>query len=164
MNLVITTVLNIFFMRELSARVSLSSPLVVNAVNPGLCKTELAREMRQSRVFNIAINIMMGILARTAEQGGSVVVHAATSTKPESMVGKKPSPKMVADLDKEGAKAAHGKFFHTCRITEESDFVISEEGGEAQKRLWVSMPSQYSLILITLLTKYRMKLWKSSLL
>ena len=125
-------------MRELAARVPATSPLVVNAINPGLCKSELVREMRRNFVVNLIMSFMMAILARTTEQGGSILLHAAVTMEPEKLLGSHSTPEKIEVLKKEGAKAAHGKFFHTCRITEESDFVISEEGGVAQKRLWVS--------------------------
>jgi len=32
----------------------------------------------------------------------------------------------------------HGKFVNTCRVDEESDYVLSAKGGEVQERLWVS--------------------------
>ena len=125
-------------MREVSARISSTSSLVVNAVNPGLCMSEIMREARQNFIIHVVLNFLLAILARTAEEGGRVLVHAAVSTKPEDMLGKYSTPEKIAELEREGAKAAHGKFFHTCRISEESDFVISEEGRNAQKRVWVS--------------------------
>ena len=125
-------------MRELAARIPANSPLVINAVNPGLCRSELVREMRQNFIVNMLLDLMMAILARTTEQGGRILLHAAVSTEPEKMLGSYSTPGRVEALKGEGAKAAHGKFFHTCRITEESDYVISEEGGVAQKRLWVT--------------------------
>lgn len=125
-------------MRALSARVPTSSPVVVNAVNPGLCKSDLAREYTQNFVVRAILNVVLGLLGRTTEQGGRILVHAAVSTDPPKMLGKYATPKTITRLEKEGSKAAHGKFFHTCRITEESDFVISEDGAKAQERLWVS--------------------------
>lgn len=34
--------------------------------------------------------------------------------------------------------AVHGKYLNNCRVEEESDLAISEEGRNIQKRLWVS--------------------------
>lgn len=30
-----------------------------------------------------------------------------------------------------------GRYLNLCRVEEESDYVISEEGGKVEKRLWV---------------------------
>lgn len=33
----------------------------------------------------------------------------------------------------------HGHYIHCCRVEEESDYSLSEEGEKVQERLWVSM-------------------------
>ena len=94
--------MNIFFMRELAARVPATSPLVVNAINPGLCKSELVREMRRNFVVNLIMSFMMAILARTTEQGGSILLHAAVTTEPEKLLGSHSTPEKIEVLKKEG--------------------------------------------------------------
>ena len=60
---------------------------------------------------------MQATVARTPEMGARAIVHAALyGTKGE----------------------VHGRFFATCRVDEESGFVISKDGKVVQDRLWVS--------------------------
>jgi retinol dehydrogenase 12 len=56
-------------------------------------------------------------IARTPEMGSRALIYA-----------------LFAGTKKE----VHGKFLSSCRIEEESDFVISLEGKRVQDRLWVS--------------------------
>jgi hypothetical protein len=35
----------------------------------------------------------------------------------------------------------NGKYLNTCKVEEESDFVISKKGREIEERLWVRKPS-----------------------
>lgn len=37
------------------------------------------------------------------------------------------------------AKEVHGKYLSCCRLEEEGDFVVSEEGGKVQERLGVNI-------------------------
>lgn len=55
---------------------------VDRSVNPGLCKTELARES-DSWTFKT----MIALLARTAEQGSRTLTHAAIGTDGEDFKG-----------------------------------------------------------------------------
>jgi hypothetical protein len=49
-------VLNVFFVRELTKRLPANSPVIVTAVNPGFCKSELGRN--QSLVYRMLGKIM----------------------------------------------------------------------------------------------------------
>jgi len=59
--------------------------------------------------------IKKAIHARSTENGSHTLLHAA----------------LAKDL-----QGKNGKFLYACQITEESDLVISKEGGEIQKRIW----------------------------
>lgn len=37
-----------------------------------------------------------------------------------------------------GERLRHGQYLSTCEVTEVSDYVLSEEGKEISRRLWVS--------------------------
>ena len=43
----------------------------------------------------------------------------------------------LADLDLKGSKRIDGRYLSSCRVEEESDFAISEEGRESEMRIWV---------------------------
>lgn len=65
-------------------------------------------------------------IARTPEMGSRAIIHAA-------LAGTK--------------REIHGKFLSSCRIEEESDFVISLEGKRVQDRVWVGETFDLYLLL-----------------
>ena len=120
-------------MRALSKRIPASNPLVVNAVNPGYCRSSLNSE---APALLVRISYL---LARSTEEGGRKLVHAALTKEldkalPES---RQKRGQYREQFEKEGQKFFNGKFFSHCVIAEESDYVISDEGGQVQERLWV---------------------------
>ncbi|KAK5163113.1 uncharacterized protein LTR77_010897 [Saxophila tyrrhenica] len=82
--------------------------VTLNFVNPGLCYSELLREMS-----GIGIRIFMKLLARTTEVGSRTLVHAGLA-EPET----------------------HGKYLSDCRITECATIVEGKGGAEVQRRWW----------------------------
>ncbi|GJJ08126.1 hypothetical protein Clacol_002334 [Clathrus columnatus] len=113
-----TKLLNLFFARSLAAR--LPSPSaenrnpVVTVVNPGWCKTELMRD-QQTTLKGRVIRVFSLFMCRTAEEGGRVILWAALS-----------------HLDNE----LHGRYSTSFRIEEESDYSLTPQGREAEKRTW----------------------------
>ncbi|RCI08091.1 hypothetical protein L249_6273 [Ophiocordyceps polyrhachis-furcata BCC 54312] len=85
-----------------------SSAVTVNCVNPGLCHSELARDVQGWRfhLFKMAF-------ARSTEAGSRTLVHAAAQG-PES----------------------HGRYLSECALVEPSAFVRSLEGKRTQDRVW----------------------------
>lgn len=112
-------VLDIFFVRALSDHLGPSSPVVVNNPDPGLCYSELRRE-----ISSIFVSLFERLLAHTAEEGSRQLVYAA-----------------VSGVDSE----MHGAYVALSQIKEVSDFVLSAEGREAQRRIWVSTSRRLSL-------------------
>jgi len=55
--------------------------VVLNMVNPGLCKTALTRST--TGALKLQIDMMKALIARTAEVGSRTLVHGATAG-PES--------------------------------------------------------------------------------
>ncbi|KAG9230544.1 NAD(P)-binding protein [Amylocarpus encephaloides] len=106
--------LQIFAMHEVAAMMSEKDyPITLNSVNPGLCKTSLARNA--TGIFHIQMVILKFLYAYTSEEGSRTLVHAATCG-PES----------------------HGRFFTNCdpQRVYTSSFVRSEDGQKAQKKIW----------------------------
>jgi|SRR6266404_1416717 len=106
-------VLNVFFVRELTKRLPANSPIIVTAVNPGLCKSQLLRH-----IAGLASTIMVALLARSSEQGSRQLVWAA-----------------VGGAGRE--YELRGAYVNKADLQEVSDFVLSDDGAVAQKRIWV---------------------------
>ncbi|KAF9875183.1 short-chain dehydrogenase reductase family [Colletotrichum karsti] len=101
--------LEVFGVRSVAERSPASEcPVTVNMVNPGFCRSELARD-----VDSWAMWLMTVFLARTPEYGSRNLVHAGSA----------------------GAET-HGKYVSDCGIDEPSAFVRSREGKETQDRVW----------------------------
>jgi hypothetical protein len=111
LTIVVIAVFNIFFTRAFNAH--LTSPVVtVNALTPGLCSSDLARNV-QSRMFNL----YKAFFALTSEQGSRVVIRAAIWDKKEEEL--------------------QGAYISAEKVKEPSDYVLSELGHAAQERVWV---------------------------
>ncbi|KAF9448402.1 short-chain dehydrogenase [Macrolepiota fuliginosa MF-IS2] len=107
--------LNVFFTRALSNRIK-DRPAIVNTVNPGLCYSELRRNMTSlaSRLFEF-------VFARTAEQGSRQLIWAAVGT-----------PKG----DEGALDNLKGAYISLADIHLPSDFVLGEEGKKREDKLW----------------------------
>jgi retinol dehydrogenase 12 len=112
----VSKLLNLFFARELASRLPGDSPLVVNAVNPGFCVSSLRRNIPSFRY--IIYWFMETFISWSAERGSRQLIFAAlgNQSKPDEM---------------------KGAYISSSQIVEPSDYVISGEGAEVQKQLWV---------------------------
>jgi retinol dehydrogenase 12 len=110
-------VLNVFFARGLSERLRDKS-LIVNAVNPGLCHSELTRNA--TGIGAMVVWLIKKLLARTTEEGGRQLIWACIGGK-------------------DNIDQLHGAYISSMRIQEPSDSVVSEEGKRAQAKLWVDI-------------------------
>ncbi|KAJ6540465.1 hypothetical protein B0H19DRAFT_1175721 [Mycena capillaripes] len=110
----LTKLLNILFVRALNARLPPSTPLIVNAVNPGLCRSELTRDF--SGITATFDALTSWLFAYPAEIGGRALVWAALG-------GLNPD-------------ALRGAYLHRSQVTEPSDLVVSQEGARVQDRYW----------------------------
>ncbi|KAF8176360.1 NAD(P)-binding protein [Mycena galopus ATCC 62051] len=107
--------LNVFFVRALNAHLPPATPLIVNAISPGLCRSELT-----SRLTGIAATfdrLMTYFFAYSTEVGSRHLVWAALA-------------------EEEHPDVLRGVFIHISKVAEPSDFVISEEGAKTQDRIW----------------------------
>ncbi|KAJ3498504.1 hypothetical protein NLG97_g1071 [Lecanicillium saksenae] len=99
--------LNVFWMRELNTRATkLKLDIVINTVNPGFCDSSLHRSDESARNF-------VKLIAWTSAQGASVITDAATRH----------------DTDR-------GAYLSDQQVKKASPFVLSQKGGELQRKLW----------------------------
>ncbi|KAI0037246.1 short-chain dehydrogenase [Vararia minispora EC-137] len=122
----LTKLLNVFFVRELAERLA-SAPIITCSVNPGFCKTLLARNLRLSVFAALRWWTYSSLVARTAEMGSRPIVWAAVSQSHRE-------------------KALHGHFLSDMEVREESDFAVSKEGFMMQKKLWDEMVQALSQV------------------
>ena len=117
--------LNVFFTRGLSERIR-DKPLIVNAVNPGLCHSELARHFTGIGGWYMWLRKLL--LARTTEQGSRQLIWACIGGK-------------------DNIDQLRGAYISSMQVREPSDSVVSEEGKRAQAKLWVNnkYPSCYRI-------------------
>ncbi|KAI0037540.1 NAD(P)-binding protein [Auriscalpium vulgare] len=111
----LSKLLDVFITREFASRISADSPLVVNTVNPGFCKTELARNIPFPA--SVGMKLFQFFVARTAEMGSRVLVWGALGGRNRER-----------DL--------HGAYISDGAVNEPSDFVLSDEGMQMQQRIW----------------------------
>lgn len=105
----ISKLLEVFGVRAIAqAHPASVFPVTINCVNPGLCHSELARETPTFGFWLIKL-----LLARSTEVGSRTLVHAGTQ---------------VAE--------SHGQYLSDCEIAEPAPLVTSQEGKEAQDRVW----------------------------
>ncbi|THH05494.1 hypothetical protein EW146_g9887, partial [Bondarzewia mesenterica] len=109
------TVLNIFFVRELTARLYPNSRIIIDAVNPGYCKSELRRNLSPARLLLDRFREVL--IGRPTEKGGRQLVWAA-----------------VGGQDKEDE--LRGAYVSLADVREPSDYVLCKDGQAAQIRLF----------------------------
>ncbi len=86
--------------------------IILNTVNPGLCKSELSRDAKGAQ--KLMFTLMKMAIARTTEKGSRTIVAAAAA-----------------------GGETHGKYMSNCAAIESpSTLIQSEEGKEVQKRVW----------------------------
>lgn len=110
--------LNILFTRALAAHLQPTSNVIVDTVTPGLCRSELTR--------NISLNPELEAnlaTARSAEQGSRQLIWAALG--PENAT-------------EQEARKLHGQYVHNTQIEQTSEWSRSEEGKVVQEKVWVS--------------------------
>lgn len=88
--------------------------IIINILNPGLCKTKLGGNENEPLVKRTMIWLMMSLIARTAEMGSRAEFHAAVDAKSSS----------------------HGKYLSNCEEHPPADYVLSNEGKAVSARLY----------------------------
>lgn len=112
----LSKMLQVAFVRELGARLPSPTPLVITAVNPGLCHSSLQRELEKYCLLRMVLAFVKWLLrARTSEMGSRNLVYAALATNAQDL---------------------HGRYMSSCEVVEECDFLLSAEGQAFSERLW----------------------------
>ncbi|KAL7270641.1 hypothetical protein RUND412_006643 [Rhizina undulata] len=112
----VTKLLDVYIMQELAGMVPRSEasgePLVViDAVDPGLCHSELTRHINSWTIWLLKL-----LFARSTEKGSRTLVQA-------TMIGSE----------------GHGKYLSNFKITSPGKFVTNDEGFKARKQVWAEM-------------------------
>ncbi|KAJ7212141.1 short-chain dehydrogenase [Mycena pura] len=108
----VTKTLNLFFARSLAEKIP-PHKMTVTSINPGFCRSGL---IRNSGIFKmVGLKIATALLSRSTEMGARCIIHGMLIAKDEDV---------------------EGKYLNNCRVEEESDFVISENGAKIQQRAW----------------------------
>ncbi|KAI9824166.1 MAG: Nitrogen permease regulator 2 [Phylliscum demangeonii] len=105
--------LETFLVRELARRMEQSGKgeVIVNAVNPGFCHSELSRDFHGIR--SILVMLFKAVLARSTEYGSRTLVSAATA-----------------------GKETNGQYLSDCCPSSPAPIVLGEEGEKTQLRVW----------------------------
>ncbi|KAJ7758547.1 hypothetical protein DFH07DRAFT_1024555 [Mycena maculata] len=111
----LTKLLNIMFVRALNDRLPGSMPLVVNAVNPGYCYSNIRKSL--TGMMALVDFFMEVLLALPTETGSRQLVWAA--------LGEPGDPEKL-----------RGEYISLQRVEEVSDFILSPEGARVQNRIW----------------------------
>ncbi|KAG2341101.1 NAD(P)-binding protein [Suillus weaverae] len=112
----LSKMLQVAFVRELASRLPSPTPLVITAVDPGLCHSSLQRELEKYCLLRIVLAFVKWLLcARTSEMGSRNLVYAALATNAQDL---------------------HGKYMSSCEVVEECDYLLSAEGKVFSERLW----------------------------
>jgi NAD(P)-dependent dehydrogenase (short-subunit alcohol dehydrogenase family) len=113
-----TKLLEIFMVRALAPRMSsglhAKEPVILNCINPGLCRTNLSRDVKGLQRF--FFTVLLFCLARTVEVGSRTLVASA-----------------------EAGEESHGQYMSDCKISEPSPFVRSDEGMKTQERVYTEL-------------------------
>ncbi|RYO84216.1 hypothetical protein DL764_009363 [Monosporascus ibericus] len=105
----ISKLLEVFFVREFAdEHPAPPFPVTFNCINPGLCHSELGRE-----VPGWGFTIIKALLARSTEVGSRTLLHAGSA-----------------------GVETHGQYLSDCEIGQPGPFVLSAEGKEAQGRIY----------------------------
>ncbi|KAK0497300.1 hypothetical protein EDD18DRAFT_1309114 [Armillaria luteobubalina] len=114
----VTKLLNVFFTRSLQSR--LPDSIIVNAINPGFCESDLRRSITGSWYMAFAEWAIVKLLGYSTEEGSRQLVWAAVGGG-------------------EDEKRLRGGYVSFSDIVEVSDYAISETGLEAQEKIWAEL-------------------------
>ncbi|KAH6903876.1 short-chain dehydrogenase [Coprinopsis sp. MPI-PUGE-AT-0042] len=107
-----TKLLNLFMARSL-VKILEETPVVANVACPGYCRSELRREVENSWSRSLMFFITDMLMARTSDEG--------------------------APLADNSDGRMRGAYCDSMRVTETSDYSLSEEGLVAEERFWADM-------------------------
>lgn len=117
----VSKLLVVLLVRELAAALDASASsstggggkprVVVNALNPGFCRTQLFRRMPFPFDYVVALGLLL--LGRTAEMGSRTLVVAAAA-----------------------GEETQGKYMESCQLRDPSPYAMSEDGRKMGKKVY----------------------------
>jgi retinol dehydrogenase-12 len=116
-------VLNVLFTRALAASLPPTSQIIVNVVSPGYCISSIRRNLRFP--VTVVVGIMDYIFARPTEEGARQLVWAALAGETDGG-------------DSQLREKVRGTYVSDFCVAEESDWVFTNAGQDAERRIWVS--------------------------
>jgi retinol dehydrogenase-12 len=111
--------MNVLFVRSITSHLSPTSPIVVNSVNPGFCHSNLRRDVPLP--LKPLVWLFEQSFARETSEGAKTYIWAALAGSNDAFV----------------RDSLRGSYTSDCRIAEPSDYVLSQDGQNVQKRIWV---------------------------
>ncbi|EED17342.1 short-chain dehydrogenase/reductase family protein, putative [Talaromyces stipitatus ATCC 10500] len=120
----ISKLIGIFAIRKLASLLPVSKTgVVLNLVNPGLCKTELSRNAPPA--FQQQLSEMHARFGRTAEDGSRTLLHGAVA-----------------------GKESHGVYLNDCEPADHKlpSWITDEEGNRTQDLLWGALARELEVI------------------
>lgn len=107
-----TKLMQVFIVREMAARLPReSTPVIINCTNPGLCHSELSRELD-----GMQVRVAKFLLARTSEEGSRNLIAGAV-----------------------GGLETHGEYLDMGKVRRPATVVVGPGGAETQKRLYTEL-------------------------
>ncbi|SJK99042.1 uncharacterized protein ARMOST_02326 [Armillaria ostoyae] len=114
----VTKLLNVFFSRSLQNH--LPESIIVNAINPGFCQSELRRSITDTWYMALADWVTVKLLGYSTEEGSRQLVWAAVGGG-------------------EDEKRLRGGYVSFSEIVEVSDYAMSEAGLKVQGKIWTEL-------------------------
>lgn len=108
----VSKLLEVLVVRQIAPKLR-GTGIILNMINPGLCKSSLSRNAKSIR--KAIFVVMLAVLARTTEVGSRTLVAGA-----------------------EAGEESHGKYMTDGHVAEEalSQFVKSDAGAKAGEKVW----------------------------
>jgi retinol dehydrogenase-12 len=117
----LTKLLDVMYMRSLNAHLrSPSLPVVVAAVDPGYCHSDILRHL--PLWIKVICMLAKLLFARRTAEGAKPLVWTATAGQDNAAV----------------RESLKGAYTSDCKIAEPGDYLFGSEGQECETRLWVS--------------------------
>ncbi|KDQ11369.1 hypothetical protein BOTBODRAFT_35450 [Botryobasidium botryosum FD-172 SS1] len=113
----VTKLFNVLFTRALTAHVGPSFPVVIDTVDPGFCYSSIRNDISSGLVMGPTMFLMEKLFALTTEVGSRQLVYAALAGKPDEM---------------------RGQFVSFSQTREVGDFILTEQGKQAEEKLWAN--------------------------
>ncbi|KAF2702995.1 NAD(P)-binding protein [Pleomassaria siparia CBS 279.74] len=107
----VSKLLSVWVVRELGVRMAAHDPVIVNALNPGFCRSDLFRHAPFP--LNWFVGFSLALLGRTSEVGSRTLMTAAAA-----------------------GRESHGLYMDCCEVRDPSAFAIGEEGQRLQKKVF----------------------------